>query len=119
MKWERSILVLFFTTIFYQCEDSSTSDDTTATSNCGLEATFIKDVDNIDSLGNASGSAIKMLDDCSYVGIGHRAGVPWITKFNELGEQIWDKKFDEIPIPQGNYGTGLIYATGVDKTSDG
>jgi hypothetical protein len=65
-------------------------------------------VDNIDSLGNASGSAIKMLDDCSYVGVGDRAGVPWITKFNESGEQIWDKTFDEIPIPQGNYGSGLI-----------
>ena len=60
-----------------------------------------------------------MLDDCSYVGVGHRAGVPWVTKFNESGEQVWDKIFDEIPIPQGNYGNGLIYATGVDKTDDG
>ena len=99
------------------CEDNN--DVANVGSNCGLETTFIKDIDNIDELGNASGSAIRMLDDCSYVGVGHRAGVPWITKFNELGEQVWDKKFDEIPIPQGNYGTGLIYATGVDKTNDG
>ena len=85
-----------------QCEDNDSS--TNPDNDCGLEATFIKDVDNIDELGNASGSAIKMLDDCSYVGVGHRAGVPWVTKFNESGEQVWDKIFDEIPIPQGNYG---------------
>ena len=103
--------------IIIQCEDNTNSQD--SSNNCGIETTYIKDVDNIDSLGNASGSTIRMVDDCSYVGVGHRAGVPWITKFNELGEQVWDKKFDGIPIPQGNYGAGLIYATGVDKTDDG
>ena len=114
---KRLILILFLVMIIIQCEDNTNSQD--SSNNCGIETTYIKDVDNIDSLGNASGSTIRMVDDCSYVGVGHRAGVPWITKFNELGEQVWDKKFDEITIPQGNYGAGLIYATGVDKTDDG
>ena len=113
----KSCVVLAITLFSLQCEDNDSEQK--ASSNCGLETTFIKDIDNIDELGNASGSAIKMLDDCSYVGVGHRAGVPWVTKFNESGEQVWDKIFDEIPIPQGNYGNGLIYATGVDKTDDG
>jgi len=112
----RSYLVVSVGIIAMHCEDSASLDN--SVSNCGLETTFIKDVDNIDELGNASGSALKKVDDCSYVGVGHRAGVPWVTKFNELGEQIWDKTFDEIPIPQGNYGSGLIYATAVDKTDD-
>ena len=110
-------LALAIALIVLQCEDNNSEQN--SSSNCGLETTFIKDIDNIDELGNPSGSAIRMLDDCSYVGVGDRAGVPWITKFNESGEQIWDKTFDEIPIPQGNYGSGLIYATGVDKTNDG
>mgnify|MGYP007026224890 CR=1 FL=1 len=100
---KRLILILFLAMIIIQCEDNTDSQD--SSNNCGIETTYIKDVDNIDNLGNASGSTIRMVDDCSYVGVGHRAGVPWITKFNELGEQVWDKKFDEIPIPQGNYGT--------------
>ena len=110
-------LIASIVIISLQCEDNDSSQN--SGSNCGLETTFIKDIENIDELGNASGSAIKMLDDCSYVGVGHRAGVPWVTKFNESGEQIWDKIFDEIPVPQGNYGNGLIYATGVDNTDDG
>ena len=114
---KRFVMVICFALIITHCEDNNNAAN--VGSNCGLETTFIKDIDNIDELGNASGSAIKMLDDCSYVGVGHRAGVPWVTKFNESGEQVWDKIFDEIPIPQGNYGNGLIYATGVDKTDDG
>ena len=117
MKKKRLVMMVFFAMIIMHCEDNNNAAN--VGSNCGLETTFIKDIDNIDELGNASGSAIKMLDDCSYVGVGHRAGVPWVTKFNESGEQVWDKIFDEIPIPQGNYGNGLIYATGVDKTDDG
>ncbi len=117
MKNKRSIMVLCFAVFMMHCEQND--EEVRDTNNCGLETTFIKDIDNIDELGNASGSAIKMVDDCSYVGVGHRDGLPWITKFNELGEQVWDKVFDEIPIPTGNYGNGLIYATGVDKTSDG
>ena len=39
------------------CEDSASLDN--SVSNCGLETTFIKDVDNIDELGNASESALK------------------------------------------------------------
>ena len=110
-------LIVSIVIVNLQCQDNDDSQN--SASDCGLEATFIKDVDNIDELGNASGSAIKMLDDCSYVGVGHRAGVPWVTKFDESGNQVWDKIFDEIPVPQGNYGNGLIYATGVDKTDDG
>ncbi len=110
-------LVASFVIVSLQCEDNGSS--TNSANDCGLKTTFIKDIENINELGNASGSAIKMLEDCSYVGVGHRAGVPWVTKFNEFGEQVWDKIFDEIPVPQGNYGNGLIYATGVDKTDDG
>ena len=117
MEKTRLILILFFATIIMHCDQNNDESDTT--SNCGLETTFIKDIDNIDELGNPSGSAIKMVNDCSYVGVGHRSGVPWITKFNELGEQIWDKIFDEIPIPTGNYDPGLIYATAVVATIDG
>ena len=110
-------LVASIVFVSLQCEDNGSS--TNPANDCGLKTTFIKDIENINELGNASGSAIKMLGDCSYVGVGHRAGVPWVTKFNESGEQVWDKIFDEIPVPQGNYGNGLIYATGVDKTDDG
>jgi len=117
MKEIRLIFMLCYTIIIMHCEQNISEADTS--SNCGLETTFVKDIDNIDELGNASGSAIKMVDDCSYVGVGHRAGVPWITKFNELGEQVWDKIFDEIPIPTGNYDPGLIYATAVVGTNDG
>ena len=113
-----SIIYLLLTLLIIQCNDND-QDNSDLIDNCGPEITYIKDIDNIDELGNPSGSAIRMLDDCSYVGVGHRAGVPWVTKFNESGEQVWDKIFDEIPIPQGNYGNGLIYATGVDKTDDG
>ena len=75
-------LALAITLIVLQCEDNDSEQN--VSSNSGIETTYIKDVDNIDSLGNASGSTILMVDDCSFVGVGHRAGVPWITKFNEL-----------------------------------
>ena len=87
MKETRLIFMLCFTMIIMHCEQNISEADTLT--NCGLEITFIKDIDNIDELGNASGSAIKMVDDCSYVGVGHRAGVPWITKFNELKSLMW------------------------------
>ena len=98
-----------------QCDDNNVGNNY----NCGIETTFIQELDNIDSLGNASSSDLKMMEDCSYVAVGHRASRPWVTKFNELGDEIWSKTFEEIPIPQGNYGSGLIYATAVDKTNDG
>ena len=110
---KRLILILFLVMIIIQCEDNTDSQD--SSNNCGIETTYIKDVDNIDSLGNASGSTIRMVDDCSYVGVGHRAGVPWITKFNELGEQVWDKKFDEIPIPQGIMALDLFMLRALTK----
>ena len=110
--------IIFLVMFFHWACDDNTTDDLTDINNCGIETTFIKEIDNIDSLGNASSSNIKMLDDCSYVAVGGRTARPWVTKFNELGEEIWSKTFDEIPIPQGNYGTGVIYATAVDKTND-
>ena len=114
----KSIIYLLLTLLIVQCNDND-QDNSDLIDNCGPETTFIKDIDNIDSLGNASSSALKIVDDCSYIGVGHRGGVPWATKLNDLGEEVWSKTFDEIPIPQGNYGTGLIYATAVDNTYDG
>ena len=113
-----SFIYLLLTLLIIQCNDND-QDNSDLIDNCGPETTFIKDIDNIDSLGNASSSALKIVDDCSYIGVGHRGGVPWVTKLNDLGEEVWSKTFDEIPIPQGNYGTGLIYATAVDNTYDG
>ena len=63
---KRFVMVICFALIIMHCEDKN--DAANVGSNCGLETTFIKDIDNIDELGNASGSALKMLDDCSYVG---------------------------------------------------
>ena len=114
----KSIIYLLLTLLIVQCNDND-QDNSDLIDNCGPETTFIKDIDNIDSLGNASSSALKIVDDCSYIGVGHRGGVPWATKLNDLGEEVWSKTFDEIPIPQGNYGSGLIYATAVDNTYDG
>ncbi len=110
--------------VTWSCEDDevmglANPNDPGGSNNCGIETNYIRELDNIDSLGNASSSDLKMMDDCSYIAVGHRSSRPWITKFNELGEEIWSKTFDEIPIPQGNYGSGLIYATAVDKTNDG
>ena len=65
-----NLKLCFFTSmmiILLQCEDNDGLQD--SVSDCGLETSFIKDIDNIDSLGNASGSAIKMVDDCSPVSI--------------------------------------------------
>jgi len=121
----KNIFILIFSVLgLWSCEDdenigAANFNDPGGSSNCGIETTYIRELDNIDSLGNASSSDIKMIDDCSYIAVGHRSSRPWITKFNELGEEIWSKTFDEIPIPQGNYDSGLIYATAVDKTNDG
>tara|TARA_Y100000996_G_scaffold203259_1_gene159308 strand:+ start:590 stop:865 length:276 start_codon:yes stop_codon:yes gene_type:complete len=79
-------LIASIVIISLQCEGNDSLQN--SANDCGLETIYIKDIDNIDELGNASGSAIKMLDDCSYVGVGHRAGVPWVNKFNESGEQM-------------------------------
>ena len=69
-----------------QCDDNNVGNNY----NCGIETTFIQELDNIDSLGNASSSALKIVDDCSYIGVGHRGGVPWATKLNDLGEEVWE-----------------------------
>ena len=74
MKKKGFNFITCFAILMMNCEENNNAAN--VGSNCGLETTFIKDIDNIDELGNASGSAIKMLDDCSYVGVGHRAGVP-------------------------------------------
>ena len=115
--------ILIFFLVLWSCEDDNNIGSANLSglnnNDCGIESTFIRELDNIDSLGNASSNDLKMIDDCSYIAVGDRSSRPWITKFNELGEEIWSKTFDEIPIPQGNYGAGLIYATAVDKTNDG
>tara|TARA_Y100001970_G_C14200259_1_gene840686 strand:+ start:881 stop:2143 length:1263 start_codon:yes stop_codon:yes gene_type:complete len=115
--------ILIFFLVLWSCEDDNNIGSANLSglnnNDCGIESTFIRELDNIDSLGNASSNDLKMIDDCSYIAVGDRSSRPWITKFNELGEEIWSKTFDEISIPQGNYGAGLIYATAVDKTNDG
>ena len=111
-------IILYSLCIYWACDDNN-NNDLSDLDGCGIETTFIKELDNIDSLGNASVQDLKIMGDCSYVAVGGRTAMPWATKFNELGEEIWSKTFDEIPIPQGNYGTGQIYATAVDKTHDG
>ena len=57
MKKKRLVMMVFFAMIIMHCDDNNNAAN--VGSNCGLETTFIKDIDNIDELGNASGSAIK------------------------------------------------------------
>ena len=49
-------LIVSIVIISLQCEDNDDSQN--SASDCGLEATFIKDVDNIDELGNVSGLSL-------------------------------------------------------------
>ena len=45
MKKKRLIIMVFFAMIIMHCEDNN--DAANVGSNCGLETTFIKDIDNI------------------------------------------------------------------------
>ena len=45
--------------MIWQCDDNNVG----STNNCGIETTFIQELDNIDSLGNASSSDLKLMDD--------------------------------------------------------
>ena len=53
---KRLVMVICFGMIIMHCEDKT--DVANVGNNCGLETTFIKDIDNIDELGNASGSCL-------------------------------------------------------------
>ena len=57
MKKKRLVMMVFFAMIIMHCEDNN-NNAANVGSNCGLETTFIKDIDNIDELGNASGLSL-------------------------------------------------------------
>ena len=103
------------TLLIFCCEDNQNS-LAVSQNNCGLETTYIHVVD---SLKWPKGNDIVLADDCGYVGVGRLSSRPWIIKFNEEGEKVWSKTFEEIPIPTGNYSDGYQYASAIDNTSDG
>ena len=108
-------LVIILSLIFFQCEDTQ---NTTVASkdNCGLETTFIHVVDSVKW---PRGGDVVLGDNCGYVGVGRLSSRPWIIKFDEEGEEVWSKIFEEIPIPTGNYSDGYQHASAVDNTNDG
>ena len=99
-----------------QCEDEPGSEAQEQESGCGLDTLFNREVGGS---GDTDGYDIVRLDDCSYVGVGKRSSRPWIMKIDEAGNELWSNIFEEVPIPQGNYGSGHQYATALDKTTDG
>ena len=103
------------TLLIFCCEDNQNR-LAISQNNCGLETTYIHVVD---SLKWPKGNDIVLADDCGYVGVGRLSSRPWIIKFNEEGEKVWSKTFEEIPIPTGNYSDGYQYASAIDNTSDG
>lgn len=107
--------ICIFSLFYFYCEDDGNS-SATLQNNCGLEMTFVHVVD---SLKWPKGSDLVSADDCGYVGVGRLSSRPWIIKFNEEGEEVWSKIFEEIPIPTGNYSDGYQYASAIDNTSDG
>ena len=107
--------VSVLTLLIFCCEDNQNS-LAVSQNNCGLETTYIHVVD---SLKWPKGNDIVLADDCGYVGVGRLSSRPWIIKFNEEGEKVWSKTFEEIPIPTGNYSDGYQYASAIDNTSDG
>ena len=108
-------LICIFTFFLFNCEDAENS-PSAIQNNCGLETTFVQVVD---SLKWPKGNDIVLADDCGYVGVGRLSSQPWIIKFNEEGDEVWSKIFEEIPIPTGNYSDGYQYASAIDNTSDG
>jgi len=107
--------ICLFTFFLFNCEDAENS-PSAIQNNCGLETTFVQVVD---SLKWPKGNDIVLAHDCGYVGVGRLSSRPWIIKFNEGGEEVWSKIFEEIPIPTGNYSDGYQYASAIDNTSDG
>ena len=115
MKLEKYVILLLIALFLFNCEDAENS-TSAVQDNCGLETTFVRVVD---SLKWPKGNDIVLADDCGYVGVGRLSSRPWIIKFNEGGEEVWSKIFEEIPIPTGNYSDGYQYASAIDNTSDG
>ena len=107
--------ICIFSLFYFYCEDDGNS-SATLQNNCGLEMTFVHVVD---SLKWPKGSDLVSADDCGYVGVGRLSSRPWIIKFDEEGQKVWSKIFEEIPIPTGNYSDGYQYASAIDNTSDG
>ena len=107
--------ICIFTFFLFNCEDAENS-PSAIQNNCGLETTFVQVVD---SLKWPKGNDIVLADDCGYVGVGRLSSRPWMIKFDEEGEEVWSKIFEEIPIPTGNYSDGYQYASAIDNTSDG
>ncbi len=110
-----SPLICIFAFFLFKCEDAANS-PSAIQNNCGLEMTFVQVVD---SLKWPKGNDIVLADDCGYVGVGRLSSRPWIIKFDEEGQEVWSKTFEEIPIPTGNYSDGYQYASAIDNTSDG
>ena len=103
---------MHFCIFLFNCEDAENS-ISAIQNNCGLETTFVQVVD---SLKWPKGNDMVLADDCGYVGVGRLSSRPWIIKFNEEGEEVWSKIFEEIPIPTGNYSDGYQYASAIDNT---
>ena len=112
---KNKFIICILTLFYFHCEDDVNS-SAILQSNCGLETTFIHVVD---SLKWPKGNDIVLADDCGYVGVGRLSSRPWIIKFDEEGQKVWSKIFEEIPIPTGNYSDGYQYASAIDNTSDG
>ena len=110
-----TLFICIFAFFLFYCEDAENS-PSVVQNNCGLETSFIKVVD---SLKWPKGNDMVLADDCGYVGVGRLSSRPWIIKFNEGGEEVWSKIFEEIPIPTGNYSDGYQYASAIDNTDDG
>ena len=112
---KNKFIICILTLFYFHCEDDVNS-SAILQSNCGLETTFIHVVD---SLKWPKGNDIVLAEDCGYVGVGRLSSRPWIIKFDEEGQKVWSKIFEEIPIPTGNYSDGYQYASAIDNTSDG
>ena len=112
---KKPVFISIFAFLSFNCEDAENS-IAAVQNNCGLETTFVQVVD---SLKWPKGNDIVLADDCGYVGVGRLSSRPWIIKFNEEGEEVWSKIFEEIPIPTGNYSDGYQYASAIDNTNDG
>ena len=107
--------ICIFVFFIFNCEDAENS-IAAVQNNCGLETTFVQ---LVDSLKWPKGNDMVLADDCGYVGVGRLSSRPWIIKFNEEGEKVWSKIFEEVPIPTGNYSDGYQYASAIDNTDDG
>ena len=112
---KQTVFISIFAFLTFNCEDAENS-IAAIQNNCGLETTFVHVVD---SLKWPKGNDMGLADDCGYGGVGRLSCRPWIIKFNEEGEEVWSKTFEEIPIPTGNYSDGYQYASAIDNTNDG